>query len=77
MKPETKLKMYGHFLNPKIKKLIDCLEWSNNKEKGLAYIARQSGLTYGHNSKIFRKLKEAGFVRIKVNGRKHIPEVVE
>jgi len=50
------------------------------KESGSRYIteiAKESGATYVHTTKLLRKLEEGGFVTIEKNGKKRMVRLTE
>jgi len=50
------------------------------KESGSRYIteiAKESGATYVHTTKLLRKLEEGGFVTIEKNGKKRMVKLTE
>lgn len=67
--------MENVFLRPKPCKVIVLLKDSNTKY--ISELAKESGATYVHTTKLLRKLEENEIVTIEQNGKKRMVKLTE
>lgn len=67
--------MQNVFLRPKPCKVIVLLRDSNSKY--ISELAKESGATYVHTTKLLRKLEKENIVSIEQNGKKRMVKLTE